>query len=109
MAKKIHRTPQPAIDRDSRSTETRTVWLGGVLALLAVGVALAGLLHLRPVVGDGVETISEYELIHAATVGGIVQAETADAGKADDAATQPATTQPRPKIKKTKAQDYCPT
>ena len=73
--------------------------------VLAVGLILTGALVLRG--GEAEEALSEYELVHAATVGAVTL-EPTDTGEGATA-TQPSKTQPGLKIKKIKDQEYCPT
>lgn len=107
MPEKSKNTSQPPIDRRRRSSESRPGLLAALLVALAAGLILTGAVLLRPVGTDQTaESISEYELIRAATVGGIVRVEPGDGGAT---ATQPAGAGSGAKIQKTKGQDYCPT
>ena len=107
MPEKSKNTSQPPIDRRRRSSESRPGLLGVLLVVLAAGLILTGAMLLRPVgVGQTAETISENELIRAATVGGIARVEPGDDGAS---ATQPAGAGSGVKIQKIKDQDYCPT
>ncbi len=107
MARKLRRIPQPPIDRDNRPSEARSWRVGGLLAILAVGLILVGALIVRRVEREGVEKVHEYELIRAATLGGLSRIEAADGGAST--ATQPAEARPTLKIKKAQDDDFCPT
>ena len=100
MGTKPKKTRQAPIDRDIRPSESRSVWIGGLLSATAVVLILAGAMIARSLGGDKNETISEYELIHAATVGGIERVEDTKNGKVAGSGV---------KIKKVKGEDYCPT
>lgn len=65
---KIHNTPQPAFDPESRPSEARKPWRGILLAVLGVALLLAGAYASHIVFFDGSnQTVSQSELVRTVT------------------------------------------
>jgi hypothetical protein len=101
MARKLRIRPQPPIQRWTRGTESRPLWLGAVVALLGVSLAIAAFGFRHPVRGADDTGLAQWQIVEQVTHDGVTRAQgsivlaaaQASAGKspATGPATQPAT------------------
>ena len=65
---RFHKTPQPPIDLARRQTEGRSFWIGLVLAIVAAGVLVGGIVATNTVSwAGGDRTVSQTELVRVVT------------------------------------------
>lgn len=102
MIRRFRKTSQPPIDRPGRKSEGRSARAGVVIVLAAAALIAVGLAAVR-VIGDGQEAVHEWELIQAATVGGIQPAPATTTSPASQPGSRPALQ------RSDKKEDFCPT
>ena len=97
--------PRQAHRQRPRFRGTRSVWIGGLFLLLALGMILAGARATHRLTGGDEKNIPEGELVRAITLGGVTTAEP----RLADGTTQSSESRPASNVQKTKNQDFCPT